>query len=438
MEKREILYEIVNLDASKSCQDTDVPTKIIKENGYIFADFIHATINTTINKNEFLIYLKLADVISVFKNGSNNSKHNYRPISILKNISKVYERVMFKQIGEFMENYFSKFQLGFRKGQITQQCLIALIEKWKSATDKGKSFGALLTDLSKAFDCLPLELLIAKLHAYGFTLAALRLVHSYLSNRKQRTKIDESYSSWEEILFGVPQGSILGPLLFNIFISDLLIMMDDTNIAKYADDSTPFVSGDTPLSVITSLENAAEKLFEWFANNHMKANHDKCHLLMSTLTPISIKIKDYIIKNSDNEKLLGVTVDANLNFNCHLENILKKASKNVHVLARITPYMSIPKRKLLMNSFFTSQFNYCPLAWMCHSRTMNNKINRLNERCLRIVHSDKTSSYEKLLKKDGSVTIHTRNLQTLATEILKCLQEFVTSNNSRPFPCLTK
>ena len=155
------------------------------------------------------------------------------------------------------------------------------------------------------------------------------------------------------------------------------------------------------------------------ANNHIKANHDKCHLLMRTLTPISIKVKDYIIKNSDNEKVLRVTVAANLNFNCYLENILKKAVKKVHVLARITPYMSIPKRKLLMNSFFTSQFNYCPLTWMCHSRTMNNKINRLHERCLRIVHSDKTTSFEKLLEKDGSVTIHTRNLQTLATEMFK-------------------
>ena len=140
---------------------------------------------------------------------------------------------------------------------------------------------------------------------------------------------------------------------------------------------------------------------------------------MSILTPISIKTKDYIIKNSDNEKLFGVTVDANLNFNCHLENILKKESKKVHVLARITPYMSIPKKKLLMNSLFTSQFNYCLLTWMCRSRAMNNKINRLHERCLCIVHSDKKSSFEKLLEKDGSVTIHTRNLQTIATEIFK-------------------
>ena len=184
----------------------------------------------------------------------------------------------------------------------------------------------------------------------GFSLAALRLVRSYLSNRKQMTKINESYSSWEEFLFGVPQGSILRPLLFNIFICDLFVMADDINIASYADDNTPFVSGDTPLNVITSLENVAEKLFEWFTNYHMKANHDKCHLLMSTFTPISIK--DYTIKNIDYEKLLCVTVAANLNFNCHLENVLKKASKKVHVLARITPYMSIPKRKLLMNSFF--------------------------------------------------------------------------------------
>ena len=198
VEKRKILHEIVNLDASKSCQDTDVPTKVIKENADIFADFLHAAINTTINKNEFPSFLKLADVIPVFKKGSKNSKHNYRPISILKNISKVYERVMFKQIGDFMENYFSKFQCGFRKGYSTQQCLIALMEKWKSAIDKGKSFRAWLTDLSRAFDCLPHELLIAKLHAYAFSLAALRLVHSYFSNKKQRTKINKSYSSWEE------------------------------------------------------------------------------------------------------------------------------------------------------------------------------------------------------------------------------------------------
>ena len=132
----------------------------------------------------------------------------------------------------FFSSIFSKFPFGFRKSFNTQQCLLAILEKWKKSVDNGKAFGALLKDLSKAFDCLVHELLITKLNAYGFSLPALKLIHDYLSNRRKQTKINSSYSSWHKIIFGELQGFILGSLLFSIFLIDLFFIIEDFAIAS--------------------------------------------------------------------------------------------------------------------------------------------------------------------------------------------------------------
>ena len=144
-------------------------------------------------------------------------------------------------------------------------------------------------------------MLIAKPNAYGVDISALRLIFDYLTNRKQRTKIGNDYSSWTEILYGVPQGSILGPLLFNIFICDLFLITDDFEMANYVDDTTPYACGKGITSVIKSLENAAELVFTWFKNNQMKGNEHKCHVVLSTNEDTHVKIDTSHIKSSCSE-----------------------------------------------------------------------------------------------------------------------------------------
>ena len=160
------------LDTAKASQQSDIRTKILKQNSDYFAEYFYENI-----KN-------VADVTPVYKKKSKNSKDNYRPVSILSNISNIYERCIYDQIQLFFDSLLSKHQCGFRRGYNAQHCLITLIEKWKKSVDNGGAFGALLTDLSKGFDCLPHELLIAKLDVYGFDKSSLKLIHSYLSNRK--------------------------------------------------------------------------------------------------------------------------------------------------------------------------------------------------------------------------------------------------------------
>ena len=258
--------KIVNtLDIAKASKQSDIPTKILKQNSDYFAEYFYENINQCVSKSIFPSDLKLADVTPVYKKKSKNSKDNYRPVSILSNISKIYERYIYDQIQLFFDSLLSKYQ----------HCVITLIEKWRKSVDNGGPFGALLTDISKAFDCLPHELLIAKLDA------SLKLIHSYLSNRKRRVKINDTYCYWSEILFGVPQGSILGPLLFNIFICDMFYFLEDFDIVNYADDSTPYCAGKSAESVVNNLEQSSTILFKWLNNNYMKVNTSKSHLLLS-------------------------------------------------------------------------------------------------------------------------------------------------------------
>ena len=158
----------------------------------------------------------MAETTPSHKKDARTRKDNYRPVSILPSFSKIFENNMYEDINKSMNDKLLPYVCGFRKGYNTQYCLMVMLEKWKKALDKKKVAGALLTDLSK--DCLHHDLLIAKLEAYGFGHSSLILIYNYLPGRKQRTKVNNVYSEWNELETGVPQGSILGPLIVGLVI----------------------------------------------------------------------------------------------------------------------------------------------------------------------------------------------------------------------------
>ena len=422
----EMLIEINALNDKKSGTFMNIPVKRLKEAGDIVAKVLAEIWNDEIIKNKkFAVELKVADITPLHKKLETIYKENYRPVSLLPVVSKIFERLMLNQMKPFIEEFLSKWLCGYRKGYNSQYALTAMVERLKKCLDEnGGLYGAVLMDLSKAFDTINHELLIAKLGAYGFSDSALQIVFSYLSDRRQRTKVNSSFSSWEDLLCGVPQGSVLGPFLFNIYINDMFFQFVDAHVCNFADDTTLTACSIKMEDLLHELEDNTLSAIIWFENNYMKLNQDKCHFLTcGTHEHLWVRVGDVKIWESQSENLLGMIVDKKLSFDVHLRTLCKKVNQKVSALARIVPFLPFPKRHLIMKTFIESQFSYCPLVWMFCSRTMNTKINRIHERALRLVYQDYNSTFEELLSKDNSLCFHHRNIHQVAIEMYKVKHE---------------
>ena len=251
------------------------------------------------------------------------NKANNRPVSVLPCISKIFEYVLIDQMKVFLEPMLSSHLSGFRKGHSCQNVLLRLVENCKYNLDKGGIIGVLLTDLSKAFDCLSYRLIISKLSAYGFDENACMMMANYFTNR-QRVKIGDARSQWLNIQRRAPQGSLMGTFIYNILANDMLYMINDLcEIYNYADDISICFHGRNVNDIVTNIESVSNVMFTWFKENNLKANPDKCPFILFTKDVLqsTVNINNIALHSLASVKLLGVHIDRELNFNCHVTEV---------------------------------------------------------------------------------------------------------------------
>ena len=246
-------------------------------------------------------------------------------------------------------------------------------------------------NLSKAFDSLNHELLIAKLKFYGLDQNAVGFFRSY-----QCCKIDNTLGDWRNIIVGVPQRSILGPLLFNTSLNDIFLFLNDANLGNYADDSALYGYNKSLETVICNIRPEFSLLSNWFYDNYIVLNPGKCHFMLFGVKEneqFDLICNIITLKHSSHEKILGVTTDDKLFFDEHVINICKTANKKLNALCRINRYVKQNQKEILLSSFMIYHFSYYPLIWMFCSKKSNKKINAVHERSLQIIRNDYESDH---------------------------------------------
>ena len=358
---------------------------------------------------------------------------NYRPVSVLNTFSKIYERFLQEELTPFIDTCLSKFISAYRKHYGSSHVLIRLIESWKENLDNNAFVGAVLMELSKAFDCVPHDLLIAKLHAYGLTLDTLVYFYSYLKRRKQSVKINNIFSTFQTLLSGVPQGSILGPIFLNIFLNDLILFITNADLFNFADDNTISAMGKTIPELISTLEEQSNNAIDWFQNNDMIINPEKSHIIIinknSRINEThTLNIGGEIIKTEQNVTLLGIEIDDKLNFQKYVGGICKRAAGQLNSIYRLSSSntLNATTKNVLIESFVYSNFNYCPLVWHFCSPGSVRKMEKIQERALRLLTNETECTYEHLLSIVNKPSLEIRRQRTLATEVFK------TINNLNP------
>ena len=393
------------------------PNKAAGPDGILSKDLAAASVylaeglNTVFQKSldtlKFPTKWKLARVSTVFKKGNTMDPTNYRPLSLLSLPGKLLESQFCSSLDIHLEtnNLLNDNQWGFRKGRSTETLLTSMVERWKQALDDNKIIGAIFIDFRKAFDTVPHDLLPYKLQAAGIMGGPYTWLLDYLDNRQQFTEISGSRSSTKCISYGVPQGSLLGPRLFSIYVNDLPDAVSAGKVQMYADDTTVYCIGTNMDSVTESLNTILNQIYEWCQRNRLSLHPGKSEaMLISTTTPVGplqlLKYGSNSVEFVDSTRCLGIEIDNKLSWSCHINNICKTYLKKLGAMKRMPRLPS----KILEEIYFKTVIpgvTYCISVWGNCSTPLFNKLEEIHVKAARFIHrlpssNDNSTQLQKL------------------------------------------
>lgn len=396
-------------------------------------------INLSFSQGVFPSQLKKAYVIPLYKGGDSQLMKNYRPVSVLSVFSKVFERLMYNRLMEYISNHnvLYNFQFGFRQDHSTEIALTVFIDKVMNALDNGQHVIGIFLDLAKAFDTVNHEILIKKLRHYGIRGNALEWFRSYLSGRTQIVKFTID-SDEKEIVCGVPQGSILGPLCFLLYVNDLASVSDLLYSVMFADDTNMFAQGKNLCALENAINDELKKVVKWLYTNKLSLNIGKTHCMIFTNCRQlcnrvgNIYINGVNIETVSQTKFLGVLIDNKLKWSTHIEYISAKIAKGIGIIRKTKVILDKDTLLTLYYTFIYPYLSYCNIIWGKASNVYLSCLYILQKRILRLICNTHFLAHSAPLFKSCKVmTIYDINLYCTA------LYMFKVKNNKVP-ECIGK
>jgi hypothetical protein len=381
--------------------------------------------------------LKIAKISPIFKGEDKELVMNYRPISVLPVLSKVLERLMYNRLLNYFDqnDLLTDKQFGFREQKTTCMAITRLVDQISTKLDSGKVTIGVFIDLSKAFDTINHKILIDKLELYGVRGISLQWFKNYLTNRKQYVCVNNTVNSRiNELICGVPQGSILGPLLFLIYINDIVKVSPILNMILFADDTNLFISGENLIETVTTLNCELCKLSNWFKVNKLSLNIKKTNYMIFQNRRKKIElIPEVVIDNCKINsvtcsKFLGVIINENLTWTDHIETIKKKLSKNIGIIKHIKHQLSLNVLRSLYFTLINPYLEYCNMVWANGPNTALSKLFLTQKRAIRVIsNSCRDAHAAPLFKKLKILTILELNKLQVACFMYRVSRNMVPS-----------